>query len=102
MFVIEAMMLQYLVATAYLLLFVSPVYCAPTALALEGNETSSLEETQLNDTNSYVDDIIDAFRDSLGNKLDPLKIPDKTIGFDRKMLGIRFHGKLLRALSSAR
>lgn len=46
-------------------------------------------------TNVYVEDIIAAFRHSIGAKLDPLRVPTQHVSFDRRFLGIRFHGELL-------
>lgn len=58
-----------------------------------GHNESSSEEVRVT-TNDWVEDIINAFRGSLEDKIDPLKVPDQSVSFDRRIVGVRFHGKL--------
>ncbi|KAI1289140.1 hypothetical protein HDE_08461 [Halotydeus destructor] len=69
------------------------VLCAPVRDNLIDENENSIENSA--SSNDYVDEIIDAFRSSIGSKLDPLEIGYEKIGFDRKILGIRFHGDAL-------
>lgn len=55
-----------------------------------GNETS--DEDMQNTTNNFIDDVIDAFRDSLGKDMDPLKIPLQSFNFERNFILIKLHG----------
>jgi len=44
-------------------------------------------------TNEFVEDIIGAFRQKIGDRLDPLRVPFQRVSFERKLIGIRLHGK---------
>lgn len=51
------------------------------------------EEDVQKSTNQFVDDIIEMFRDSWGEKLDPLYLPNQYCSFSRNFISMKIRGK---------
>lgn len=56
----------------------------------DGQETTP-EELQ-STTNLFIDDVIDAFRESLGDKIDPLLVPRQSVSFDKDLIAFSIKG----------
>ena len=63
--------------------------CAPL-FDNDGHETTP-EELQ-NATNWFIDDVIDAFRESLGSKIDPLSVPEQSVSFEKDLIVFTLKG----------
>lgn len=86
-----------------LLLAIYCILCKITSSAPAGGDNNNegiidpdfLEEDSQKSNNSFIDDIIEMFRDSWAEQMDPLKVPKSRFSFQKSFIGIKLYGTSL-------